>query len=309
MSVNTYSLGVEDTYKFNDKTKVIFGASYDKDDVQRADNTNFGSVGNYGSTSGATDITGYGTQKEFNYGKADAINPMVKLEYNLDESLKFYGGIAKKTRFPSIKDRYSFKFKRFLPNPDLEEESTVNYEIGFQKYFDNSTLKANIFYADIKNFIQSSYVNIYFGTTQQQQLQNIGKVSQKGFEIEYFHSFENGLIFEGSYTKLLLEDKDDLIEITNVPKDKVAMVVSYKPLKNLTTNLNMQYASSKKTNQTSPYEETGSMTVWNTKVIYDITKQLSYDVGVTNIFDKNYQLDYGFPEAGRVFFTNLTYKF
>ena len=85
--------------------------------------------------------------------------------------------------------------------------------------------------------------------------------------------------------------------------------MSYKPLKNLTTNLNMQYSSTMKTNQTSPYEETGSMTVWNAKIIYDITKQLSYDIGVTNIFDKNYQLDYGFPEAGRVFFTNLTYKF
>jgi len=309
MNVNTYSLGIEDTYKINDKTRVIFGASYDKDDVKKADNTNYGSTGNYGSTPGGTDITGYGTLKEFEYGKADAINPMAKIEYNLDDSLKVYGGVAKKTRFPSIKDRYSFKFKRFLPNPDLKEESTVNYEIGFQKNFTNSTLKGNIFYASIKDFIQSSYIDVYFGTTQQQQLQNIGKVTQKGFELEYIHAFENGLVFDGSYTRLLLEDKDDLVEITNVPKDKIALAVSYKPLKNLTTNLNMQYASSKKTNQTSPYEETGSMTVWNTKVIYDITKQLSYDVGVTNIFDKNYQLDYGFPEAGRIFFTNLTYKF
>ena len=105
MSVNTYSLGVEDTYRFNAKTKVIFGASYDKDDVKRADNTNFGSAGNYGSTPGATDISGYGTLKEFAYGTSNSINPMIKLEHNLDESLKVYGGVAKKTRFPSIKDR------------------------------------------------------------------------------------------------------------------------------------------------------------------------------------------------------------
>jgi iron complex outermembrane recepter protein len=51
------------------------------------------------------------------------------------------------------------------------------------------------------------------------------------------------------------------------------------------------------------------MAIWGTKVIYDITKQLSYDVGVSNLFDKNYQLDYGFPEPGRVLYTNLTYKF
>ncbi|MDD2886420.1 MAG: TonB-dependent receptor [Aliarcobacter sp.] len=309
MSVYTYSFGLEDTYKFNNKTRLIFGASYDKDDVTRADNTNYGSAGNYGSIPNGTDITGFGTQKEFDNGKADAINPMAKLEYDINDSLGIYTGIAKKTRFPSIKDRYSFKFKRFIPNPDLNEESTINYEAGFKKEFKSSTLKGNVFYSDVKDFIQSSYVDVYYGTTKQQQLQNVGSVSQKGFELEYLHDFENGLTVEGSYTKLLLEDKDNLVEITNVPKDKVAMAMNYKPIKSLTTNLNMQYASSKKTNATSPYEETGSMTVWGTKVIYDITKQLSYDVGVSNLFDRNYQLDYGYPEAGRVLYTNLTYKF
>ncbi|QKF65613.1 TonB-dependent siderophore receptor [Arcobacter venerupis] len=309
MSVYTYSLGFEDTYHINKKTRFIFGASYDKDDVQKADNTNFGSSGSYGSTPNGTDITGFGTKAEFDKGNADAINPMAKLEYDIDESLGIYGGVAKKTRFPSIKDRYSFKFKRFIPNPDLDEERTINYEVGFNKLFQSSTLKGSVFYADIKDFIQSDYVNVYYGTTKQQQLQNVGNVSQKGFELEYMHDFENGLTVEGSYTRLLLEDKDNLVEITNVPNNKVAMAVNYQPVKSLTTNLNMQYASSKKTNATSPYEETGSMVVWGTKVIYDITKQLSYDVGVSNLFDKNYQLDYGFPEAGRVLYTNLTYKF
>ncbi|MDD2698432.1 MAG: TonB-dependent receptor [Arcobacteraceae bacterium] len=309
MSVNTYSLGVEDIYKASDKTKVIFGASYDKDSVQRADNTNYGKSGSYGSTSGGTDITGYGTDKEFAYGEASALNPMAKVEHTIDDNLKVYGGVAKKTRFPSIKDRYSFKFKTYIPNSDLKEETTSNYEIGFQKYFDNSTFKGNIFYADIKDFIQSAYVDVYYGTKQQLQLQNVGKVTQKGLELEYFHSFENKLTFDGSYTRLSLKDKDNLVEITNVPTDKLAMALSYKPLKNLTTNLDMQYASTKKTSQTAPYNETGAMTVWNTKIIYDVTKSASVDVGVTNLFDKNYQLDYGFPEAGRVVFTNLTYKF
>jgi iron complex outermembrane recepter protein len=309
MGVNTYSLGLEDTYKFNNKTRLIFGASYDKDDVTRADNTNYGASGNYGTTPNGTNITGFAAKKEFDNGNADSVNPMAKLEYDINDSLGIYGGVAKKTRFPSIKDRYSFKFKRYIPNPDLNEESTINYEAGFKKDFQSSTLKGNIFYADVKDYIQSNYVDVYYGTTRQQQLQNIGNVSQKGFELEYMHDFENGLTVEGSYTKLLLEDKDNVIEITNVPKDKVAMAMNYKPIKSLTTNLNMQYASSKKTNATSPYEETGSMTVWGTKVIYDITKQLSYDVGVSNLFDRNYQLDYGFPEAGRVLYTNLTYKF
>jgi iron complex outermembrane recepter protein len=309
MAVNTYSLGIEDTYRFSDNTKVIVGASYDKDDVQRADNTNFGSSGNYGSTPGGSDISGYGTVQEFDHSSANAFNPMIKIEHNLDDSLKVYGGMAKKTRLPSIKDRYSFRFKRFLPNPDLEEERSLNYELGFQKQFKNSTLKGSVFYMDIKDFIQSTYVDIYFGTNQQKQFKNIGKVRSKGFELSYLYMFDNGLTFDGSYTWQEVEDKEDQIEITNVAKNKVVLSLSHQVIKDLMANVSMHYSSSMKTNQTEPYDETGSMTVWNTKIIYDITKQLTYDVGVTNIFDKNYQLDYGFPEAGRVFFTNLTYKF
>jgi len=309
MIVDSYSLGIEDSYTISDKTKFIFGASYDKDDVKRADNTNYGTTGNYGSTSGGTDITGYGTQKEFAYGDADALNPMAKIEHNFDDNMKVYGGVAKKTRFPSIKDRYSFKFKTFVPNPDLNEETTTNYELGFTKDFENSSLKGNVFYADIKDYIQSAYVDIYFGTTKQQQLQNLGAVTQKGLELEYMHSFADGSTFDGSYTKLDLKNEDDSKKITNVPNDKVALALSTKPMKNVTANIDMQYSSSKKTSATTPYKETGAMTVWNTKLIYALGKQADIDVGVTNLLDKNYQLDYGFPEAGRVFFTNLTYKF
>ena len=309
MIVDTSSLGIEDTYKFNESTKLIFGASYDTDDVKRADNTNLGQSGNYGTTSGATNITIYGTQKEFAYGNASAFNPMIKLEHNLDKTFLVYGGVAKKTRFPSIKDRYSFKFKTYVPNPDLNEETTINYEFGVKKDFENSTIKGNIFYANIKDYIQSAYVNIYFGTTKQQQLQNLGEVTQKGFELEYFHSFANGSTLNGSYTKLDLENNDDSKKITNVPQDKLALALNAKLVNKLTANIDMQYTSSKKTSATSPYKETGSATLWNTKLVYEVTKQLTYDIGATNIFDTNYQNDYGFPEAGRVLFTNLTYKF
>lgn len=297
MAVNSYSLGIEDTYKFNDKTRVIIGGSYDKDDITRADNTRYSS----------TSSDALESQKEFEHKGTGSFNPMTKLEYDIDESFGIYTGVAKKTRLPSIKDRYSYRMNRYIPNPDLQEEQTINYEIGFKKYFDNSALKGNIFYSDVKDFIQAK--NVTYNNRSVEQNQNIGEVSSKGFELEYFYTFDNGLTFDGSYTKLSIEDKNKLIEIINVPKDKVVMALSYKPIKDLTTNLNMQYASSKKTNSTSPYEETGSMTVWGTKFIYDITKSASFDIGVTNIFDKNYELDYGFPEAGRILFTNLTYKF
>ena len=57
------------------------------------------------------------------------------------------------------------------------------------------------------------------------------------------------------------------------------------------------------------FKDVGGSSIWNAKVAYDITKSLTVDLGASNIFDKNYDLDYGYPEAGRVVYSNLTYKF
>jgi len=32
-------------------------------------------------------------------------------------------------------------------------------------------------------------------------------------------------------------------------------------------------------------------------------------VGVKNLFDENYYVNYGYPEAGRIFYSNVKYKF
>ena len=309
MNVNTYSIGIENTLQLTKSTTIVIGASFDKDDVTRADNSEFGSTGNYGSSSGATDISGFGTLQEFKHAKAEAFNPILKIKHDINEGFKIYGGVAKKTRMPSLKDRYSFRLGMFIPNENLKEEEIINYEVGIQKYFNNSYVKGSVFYADVDDFIQSTFVNVWLGEDQQRQLQNIGEVTQKGLELEYALFLDNGLDFNANYTRLLIEDKDKLVKITNVPKDKVVLALSYEVMTNLITNFNMHYSSSQKTQEKFPFKETGSMVVWNVKIIYDITKQASFDFGVINMFDKNFQFDYGYPEAGRTFFTNLTYNF
>lgn len=44
-------------------------------------------------------------------------------------------------------------------------------------------------------------------------------------------------------------------------------------------------------------------------MIYDVTKHFSVEAGVSNLFDKNYYYHAGYPEEGRVYFSNLKYSF
>jgi iron complex outermembrane receptor protein len=39
-----------------------------------------------------------------------------------------------------------------------------------------------------------------------------------------------------------------------------------------------------------------------------LTDEMDLHAGVLNVFDRNYELIEGYPEAGRIFFVNLTYR-
>ncbi|WP_459865742.1 TonB-dependent receptor domain-containing protein [Endothiovibrio diazotrophicus] len=63
--------------------------------------------------------------------------------------------LSRKTRFPSIKDRYSYRLGSAIPNPDLEAERATTLEGGWTHRFGRSArLDAALFYSDIKDLIQ-----------------------------------------------------------------------------------------------------------------------------------------------------------
>lgn len=288
--MNYFSIGVEDTYRFNDDFRVIAGASWDKDDVKEANNKKPDAF--YGN--------------EFEHASSSSFNPMIKVEYDFDESLAFYAGVAKKTRFASLKERYSYRLGKFVPNPELKPEKAINYELGANKLFENQGIKAVLFYSDVKDYIQSKVIDRVNDINKED---NIGKVKHMGYELEYFYAFDNGLSFDANYTRLLAEDKEKKKNITDAPKHKIALSLSYELIKNLKSNINMQYSSSRHTDEKDSSKDVSSATIWNAKIAYDITKKLTIDLGASNIFDKNYEYSYGYPEAGRVVYSNLTYKF
>lgn len=294
--MNYFSIGLENTFRVTDDFRVIAGASWDKDEVKEANN----------KKPNAT----YG--KEFEHESSDSFNPMIKVEYDIDDSFSTYAGVAKKTRFASLKERYSYKFDSYIPNPELEPEKTINYEIGASKLFENQGIKAVLFYSDVKDYIQSEEIDKINDISQNK---NIGKVKHMGYELEYFYAFDNNLDFDASYTRLLTKNeeinkdtgKKDLI--TDAPKHKIALSATYRPIKGLMTNINMQFSSSRHTDSESKEKDVSSAAIWNAKLAYEIKKGLTFDIGASNIFDKNYSYSYGYPEAGRVVYSNITYKF
>ena len=283
------SLGIEYKNKITDSTLIKIGASYDMEKVKQADDSNYPA-----STK----------QKEMSHGDANSLNPMFVVENSIDKDTLLFGGIAKKTRIPSIKDRYSYRFATYIANPDLKAESTINYEAGVKHSFGMSQIKASIFYMDISDYIQE--VKNASGT--KSQLQNVGSVASKGLELDYNAIVSDTFSLGGNITLQNIKNENNSIKVTDVPEAMANLFIKYSPIKDLTWSNSARYEGSRYSSSTGALKSDSFVTI-NTGLGYKINKYASLEGGVDNLFDKNYALTYGYPEEGRRFWGNLRLKY
>lgn len=84
-------------------------------------------------------------------GSTTATNGLLELSHALDgKGSEAYGVVSHKTRFPSIKDRYSARMGSALPNPDLRPEVANHLELGLKgSPWEGGRGQAAVFYSRI----------------------------------------------------------------------------------------------------------------------------------------------------------------
>ena len=233
-----------------------------------------------------------------------ATDSQAGLFYDLATNARLYSTVAAKTRLPSLKDRYSQRLGSFIENPNLQPERSVNYELGYQNQFtDSSMLEAAIFYSDISDKIQA--VADVSGILS--QMQNIGRVASRGAELGWQTDLAHDVSFGGNYTYSHIRNKSEPDNrITNIPKHKLLLHSQWQPIEPLSLMLQAEYNSERFASNTV---ELAGFTLLNFSARYQLEKNWQWSLGVNNITDKNYALAEGFPAAGRRWFSHLYYKF
>ena len=209
--------------------------------------------------------------------------------------------VGRAFRAPSIAEIY---FKKelfggfdFLYNPSLQPEQMISAEVGVRKQFTNRfTLDMAFFFNRYQNLIQ--YVNTGTSIYGPFQVQNIADSQIKGFEfsIDYNSKLKIGsnpfeYFFNISYTYLNARDlsanrKDDYLP--------------YKPVNNFlfTTNfayygfnldINGKYLSAIDEVLFYKLEEPAAYFLLGMKLSKEITKKMSFFIGINNLFDVSYQ--------------------
>ena len=157
---------MENTFAATAELDLVAGVSYEENELEKAQDFN-AALGLFEYPTGGSDATNAQGAAYWRYAEG----PGAARRHFLADSLS--------RRSSSASARASAPP---IPNPDLEPERAVNYELGWSMQpSDGLDLTAALFYADIEDMIQTVVVSA--GPPQLTQTQNVGDGEFYGVEL------------------------------------------------------------------------------------------------------------------------------
>lgn len=181
----SFSWGFDDTVRVSERASAIVGFGADYLTVRNAQDLQNGQV------------------VPFPANSVWPFNPQAAFFYAVSDSGRFRASFARKTRLPTIKDRYSYRMGNAIPNPDLARELSNNYEIGYSHLLGaTTTVEVALFPSDITDSVQAVFFqpNIL-------QLQNVGQAIHQGAGFSLRSQLTPNIHLTANYTYLSRENE------------------------------------------------------------------------------------------------------
>ena len=286
---NTFSLGAEDVFKPSDKLSLIPGISYNLRKSIRAEEYH----------SADSTITDYPKNQN------DALNAQLAAYYTFSKKLNVSIDIAFKSRFATMKDRYSYRNGTSLPNPDLKSETALNFELASTiTPGEKLNIRPELFYSRLNNTIQM-VSNVQEDLS---QMQNTGEAVFKGLDLSFVYQPVAALNIYAAYSYIQRRNiSNPDILFTDVPDNKLFASAEYTFGGKLRISLSGEY-DSERINASDGSRKSSGYFVLNGQTSYHFVNFLTAELGVNNILDRNYTIQEGYPEAGRNFYAALYFN-
>ncbi|MFZ7111550.1 MAG: TonB-dependent receptor plug domain-containing protein [Desulfatiglandales bacterium] len=286
----TISVGLEDDIKITDNLGVVLGVNYDLQKEKEAFD---------------------GQDKYPLRDDDDSWNGLIGVHYRFKDDTGVHASVARKSRFPTLKELYSGYLGRNIANPDLEKEQSTNYEIGLERPLPkDSHAGISFFYSDFKDKIGSATVLVDGESYDTNK--NIDKARFQGFEV----SFKTECLPRNQlgihYTYLDAEDRSDnpADHLEETPKHSLYVSDLFKvndwfSLFAKAGYNKGQWEEKSMPDKTLQWVELDSYWTVDVKAMAEISRYATVELGVRNLFDEDYETGYGFPREGRAFFIGL----
>lgn len=250
-------------------------------------------------------------------GKTSATNWVVELQRNVGEHGQLYASASRKTRFPTIKDRYSARFGTALPNPDLKPEQALHYELGWRgQPWTQAQAEVALFDSRVSNSIQDALVpSNQCGGTVCTQAQNVGKARDRGLEVSLQQRFAERGRLAVSYTWL---DRDNLVNpvvpMINSPRHRLFAYAQWEFNPRWSALATAEAEHGRFVTYAGPgsvggYKQIAGYATFGAKLVWSPREDVDVEAGARNIGNRWYELADGYPMPGRTWFTNVIFRF
>lgn len=267
---NTYTLAIEDQYWVSRRLSLAAGGIFTRFDKTALDDS----------------------QTDFNPQVSVAWRPTVRLE--------LHGSVAERTRFPKLRELH----RRRYGNPDLDEQTALNAEVGFRMYHTSGLASDfSIYHSTVDGLIerpdrQSTYLNL-------------DDVVFKGFEAETGGWLTDKDYFRFAWSYLDAQEDQPGAEsrqLRSRPKHTLTAEYRRHLSRGIELSLNSIYLKGLyDLDADDVYTEISPFFVANLKIEKSFRAYASIYVAIANLLDENYQHRLGFPREGRSVQAGLTF--
>lgn len=245
--------------------------------------------------------------------------------FNADEYNTFHLNIGKKSKLLTLKERYSTTWGNRTPNPNLTNESAINYEVGYALGLEDTKFSINVFYNDLNAMLVSvsdptNSCNAGTGCT---KLDNVKEGYSYGGEVGFKQSlFEDKVVFSANYSYVERKTKNskgssygvDGSRILDYPNHIANATLVISPIKQLdfiglATFQSKQWYGVTQNRQTIGYAKNKDIFLLDVKVNYRPIESLEFSLGAYNLLDRNYFYGSGYYMAGRSILASVGYNF
>lgn len=241
--------------------------------------------------------------------RSSADNAQLVITYRLDDGSSLLAGVSHKTRFPTIKERFSGGMGTVVPNPGLEPETAVHYELGYRYQSSNWGTKLALFESRLHDAIQSvSMPSAACSSPPCTQLQNVARQRNRGVEASVDYA---------PLSTLRLAGQLNVVDITNLsapavlpmgtPKYKYQLAADWNFLPRWRLRVDARHESDRYSNS-SGTRVAEAFTLVNAFLRVTPLEHLGVDLGVRNATDRLYAYDEGYYEPGRTWLAQVDWR-
>jgi iron complex outermembrane receptor protein len=227
---------------------------------------------------------------------------------------ELYAGLSYTTIFPSTIDLFgdalrSDDWYKIIPNPNLKEEKSRNFDFGTKLYLEDMGLNIglSIYYNRLTDLINA--VSLSDST---EQSINIAAARNAGFDVVVEYDVLNNLKTYLTYSYLdarnLSTDRTS-DQLSYLPKHRLKLYAAIVPLKLTQLSVIATYVSGRQYEIMGNWDTLDSYLVIDGILHLNLLKNVGCFLVINNILDENYDSLYGYPQPGRelIFGLKLNY--